>query len=188
MMPKWLRKLVFKPEVRPTEPDLRLGDAVLAMQKELGERVPMVNNGGCGLFASVFSDELDRLNVKNSIVFLLDVEPDKLVDRANNLRNGNDVPNEEDRVNIAPHHAMVKVHNADGTVRWVDGHCSYAEEPIIDGKRLNSVEIDKVLMPTVLEKGGWNTKFDRRKKGHETRQIVLKYMRRTISYSKETNT
>ena len=190
MLPRWawLPKFLRGPEAPPTEPDLGLGEAVRLMQLELGERVQQVNNGGCGLFASLFSDELDRLNVRNSIVFLTEVEPIKLVGRATCLRYGHDVQNEEDKVNIAPYHAVVRVHNDDGSVRWVDGLAAYDREPTVDGKQLNSVEMDKGLMPTVLERGGWNEKFDRRRKGDETRRIVLKHMRRARPYVTKTNT
>jgi len=172
----------------PVLPEVGLGDSIPALQREMGERVPTINNGGCGLFASLLSEHLDRLNVPNDIVFLTEVEPYKLVGRATCLMYGHDVLTDEMKVNVAPYHAMVRVRNANGTVVWVDGLGSYDEEPIVDGRRLNSVEIPRELMPTVLERGGWNERFCWRRKAPIARGLVAKHMGRTRPYIKETNT
>lgn len=123
----------------------------------IGCKIPEINAGGCGVYASIMYKQLVELGYKpNIVIFDRDSSLDYKKETLNNVMNNNKV-NSYDKRNTSFLHCCLEVGGFyfDGEAWGADIQANWG------GYNVGYYTIEE--LDTALKVGGWNTSYDRRK-------------------------
>lgn len=137
-----------------------LVDLVLSLTQEIKEKIPNINQGGCGVFAFLVTQELQSRGYNPEIVILvnrLERRVDKKKEVLNNIFNGNKVARGE-KVDTSFAHCYLNVGGLvfDGTsigIKLKDRWSCYATD--------GTYTLEELKL--ALKVGGWNPTYSRRR-------------------------
>mgnify|MGYP006921411976 CR=1 FL=1 len=152
-------------------------EAVLEIQLSLSN-MENLNCGGCGFFAKLMSDELRRLGQDHRIVYINDRRVGTTRKRIKEVmvKGGHRVPG------IAADHVLIRIGDT-----WFDGHSTFGKPPLRTYGSRYVGNVSNQQLEVALERGHWNSSFDRKKDGAKVRKVVRSVMRRVHPIMK-TNT
>lgn len=150
--------------------DRKLRLVLLSIQHDVGNMIPDLNNGGCGVFAALILKELTRIGIKAEVISNTKKggsAPLDIVDKVKTIKKG------EKRCDVWDDYGLDRTHLA---VRFKSGGLTYTydSEALLLGSRKYGLHGHfkcnyafgkglnlKQASALARDKGGWNRAFDR---------------------------
>lgn len=151
--------------------DKKLESIIESIQWDIAYKgIDSINCGGCGFFALMLAEELERNNIKYKWVYIL--SPWDSTDVVNNIN----LNNQGDNVDCSAAHVMIHI---DGY--YIDGQCTYDLEQLecrwLESRTKINFELSYKDMIRPIFTGGWNDMYAR----HMHNPIIKKIIKEAFN-------
>lgn len=119
---------------------------------KIDNKIPSINQGGCGIFAKALSDRLLTLNIEHTIVGF-STYSDEAIENWKGYLKGDPIDLKE----CVPSHILIKT-----DIGYIDSE-GQVDDKIKSRRKIHLVEYTREQLDILISNGGWNRCFERDK-------------------------